>query len=202
VLDNGKMRQISAKSIDPIAKIFLKAGITPDAVTVFGAFAASAISVIFISQGEFLLGGILLSLVGVSDLLDGTMARLSQSSGPWGAFLDSSLDRIVDGFVYGSIIFWIADQANLNATLLWAGIVGLIAAQITSYTRARWESVGVQGKVGLIERSERMIVICAALILTGLGLDIFNFAIYALAIASTFTVLQRILFVRKQLKKS
>jgi CDP-diacylglycerol--glycerol-3-phosphate 3-phosphatidyltransferase len=108
VLDNGKIRAISAKRIDPIARRFLKFGVTPDEVTIVGALLACLISFQFLSQGSFLLGGILISLVGLADLLDGTMARLSNTSGPWGSFLDSTLDRIVDGAIYGSLIFWYA----------------------------------------------------------------------------------------------
>lgn len=199
MLDNGKMRQLSAKSIDPVAKTLLRMKISADAVTIVGAVLASSICVLYLSQGKFLIGGIALSLVGLSDLLDGTMARISNTAGPWGAFLDSTLDRVVDGFVYGSLIYWSATQQNVNERLLAALIIGAIAAQITSYTRARWEAVGVAGKVGLAERSERMIALCAALILTGLGFNLFNLVIYGLAIASIITVIQRIIFVRKKL---
>lgn len=194
------MRQTSSALIDPFAKFLLRIGISADSVTLIGALLACFISVAFISNGHFLLGGILLSLVGVSDLLDGTMARISNSAGSWGAFLDSTLDRIVDGFVFGAIIFWVANLPQKNSALLWCAIVAAITAQTTSYTRARWESLGVMGKVGLVERSERMIALCGAFILTGLGLDIIEFVIYGLTVTSSFTVVQRVLFVRRQLK--
>lgn len=194
------MRQTCSALIDPFAKFLLRIGISADSVTLIGALLACVISVAFISKGDFLLGGILLSLVGVSDLLDGTMARISNSAGSWGAFLDSTLDRIVDGFVFGAIIFWVANLPQKNSALLWCAIVAAITAQTTSYTRARWESLGVMGKVGLVERSERMIALCGAFILTGLGLDIIEFVIYGLAVTSSFTVVQRVIFVRRQLK--
>lgn len=201
MLDNVNMRAISAKRIDPFARRLLKLGITPDEVTVFGALVACIISVQFLSQGNFLLGGVLLSLIGLSDLLDGTMARLSNTAGPWGAFLDSTLDRIVDGAIYGSLIFWYAHFGAVDRFLVISLIIGLIGAQVTSYTRARWESLGVNGKVGLAERSERMILMCSGLIITGLGLNVLPIVIHTLAVASSITVLQRVLFVRKQLKK-
>jgi phosphatidylglycerophosphate synthase len=200
VLDNGKIRAISAKRIDPIARRFLKFGVTPDEVTIVGALLACLISFQFLSQGSFLLGGILISLVGLADLLDGTMARLSNTSGPWGSFLDSTLDRIVDGAIYGSLIFWYAHEGEKNRYLLIGLLVGLVAAQATSYTRAKWESLGVVGKIGFAERSERMIALCTGLIITGLGFDIMPLVITGLAIASSYTVFQRIIFVRKQLK--
>jgi len=200
VLDNGKIRAISAKRIDPVANRLLKIGITPDEVTIVGAILACFVSFKYLSQGSFLVGGILISLVGLSDLLDGTMARLSKTAGPWGAFLDSTLDRIVDGAIYGSLIFWYAHEGEKNRYLLISLLIGLIAAQVTSYTRARWEGLGISGKVGLAERSERMIAICVGLIITGLGLDVMTFIIHGLALASTVTVVQRILFVRKKLK--
>lgn len=201
MLDNVNMRSISAKRIDPMAKRLLKIGMTPDEVTVIGAVLAIIVSIQLLSQGNFLLGGILLSVIGLSDLLDGTMARIAGSDGPWGAFLDSTLDRIVDGAIYGSIIFWYAHDGKTNRYLLISLIIGLVAAEVTSYTRARWESVGVVGKVGLAERSERMIAICAGLIITGVGFNVMPIVIHGLAIASTITVFQRIWFVRKQLKK-
>ena len=200
MLDNAKLRSLSSKRIDPIANRLLKIGLTPDEVTIFGSLIACIISVQFISQGKFLVGGVLLSLIGISDLLDGTMARLSNSAGPWGAFLDSTLDRIVDGAIYGSLIYWYAHDSSTNRFLLISLIVGLVAAQVTSYTRARWESVGVTGKVGLAERSERMIALCAGLIISGFGLNLMPIVIHGLAVASSITVFQRILFVRKQLR--
>ena len=201
MLDNSKVRAIGAKRIDPVANKLLKIGVTPDEVTIFGALLAVIFSIKFLSQGQFLIGGILISLVGVSDLLDGTMARLSNTAGPWGAFLDSTLDRIVDGAIFGSLIFWYAHEGEENRYLIISLIIGLVAAQVTSYTRARWESVGVQGKVGLVERSERMIALCAGLIISGLGLGVMPLVIHGLAIAGAYTVLQRIWFVRNQLKK-
>lgn len=86
MLDNSKVRALGAKRIDPLATRLLKIGVTPDEVTIFGALLAVIFSVKFLSQGQFLIGGVLISLVGISDLLDGTMARLSNTAGPWGAF--------------------------------------------------------------------------------------------------------------------
>lgn len=187
--------------IEPVAKRLLKIGVTPDEVTIFGAVVAVFISINFLSQGQFFIGGVLLSLIGFSDVLDGTMARLNGSAGSWGSFLDSTLDRVVDGAIYGSLIYWYAHKSEENRYVIISLLIGLITAQVTSYTRARWESVGVQGKVGLVERAERMITICSGLIITGIGLNVMPIAIYALALASSYTVMQRILFVRKQLKK-
>lgn len=194
------MRKISSKTIDPIARFLLNKGISADFITVIGALLAALICIFYLSQGEFFIGGVLLSIVGISDLLDGTMARLSNTAGPWGAFLDSTLDRVVDAFLYGAILFWLATQPTFNALLFSAAVISAFMAQVTSYTRARWESVGVIGKVGLVERSERMIALCTAFILTGFGIDIITLVIYGLAVASSFTVLQRITFVRNQLK--
>lgn len=201
MLDNSKMRALSAKSIDPIASALIKAHITADQVTIFGAALATFVSAKFLAQGDFLIGGILLSLIGLSDLLDGTIARLSGTAGSWGAFLDSSLDRIVDGAIYGSLIFFYAKNFDVNSNLIAALLIGLLGAFVTSYTRARWESLGVVGKVGLAERSERTIAMFTGLILTGFGLDVMPVVIHGLAIASTITVFQRVMFVRKQLKK-
>ena len=201
MLDNAGTRARNAVRIEPVASRLLRIGVTPDEVTIFGAVVAVLISINFLSQGQFFVGGVLLSLIGFSDVLDGTMARLNGSAGSWGAFLDSTLDRVVDGAIYGSLIYWYAHDGEKNRYLIISLLIGLVAAQVTSYTRARWESVGVQGKVGLVERAERMITICAGLIITGIGLNVMPIAIHVLAATSTFTVFQRIIFVRKQLKK-
>lgn len=201
MLDNGQMRSLSARFVEPVAGRLLKFGITADQVTIVGAVLTMAVSIFFIGTGQFLIGGILVSLLGLSDLIDGTMARLSNTAGSWGAFLDSTLDRLVDGAIYGSLIYWYSISVLANKWIVIALIIGLITAQVTSYTRARWESVGVQGKVGIAERSERMIALCAGLIITGIGINVIEFVIYGLALASTITVFQRILFVRSSLKK-
>ena len=134
-----------------------------------------------------------------SDLIDGYMARATGVSSKWGAFLDSTLDRIGDAAIFGGLACWFfggGDDRVLAYVTLWAMVMG----SVTSYARARAESLGMEAKGGIAERSDRLVSVLA---MAGLS-DIFDLPIlltvtlWALAVASTVTVLQRMLSVRRQ----
>lgn len=198
MLDNAKARSVIAGGIEPIARGLLKIGLTADAVTWIGAFAVVAVAVVCIAPGQFVLGAVLYGLLGLSDLLDGTMARLSGTTGPWGAFLDSTLDRVVDAAMLIAIAYYFV-QHPAQSWVIPVTLIALAAGQITSYIRARAESVGATCRVGIAERAERSVILWIALLLSGLHENILPFALAFLAIISSITVLQRILHVRKQL---
>jgi CDP-diacylglycerol--glycerol-3-phosphate 3-phosphatidyltransferase/CDP-diacylglycerol--inositol 3-phosphatidyltransferase len=134
-----------------------------------------------------------------SDLIDGYMARTSGRSSSWGAFLDSTLDRIADAAVFGGLVLYFAD---VEGDLLMASVAlyCLVMGSVTSYVRARAESLGMQAKVGIAERADRLV---SVLVLTAFS-DLFNLPIlldvvlWALAVASTITVVQRMVVVRRQ----
>lgn len=185
--------------LDPSAKLLLRLHISPDAVTVVGTLGAVSCAVLFIARGNFVFGVLGVIVFAVADLLDGTMARIKGTSGPWGNFLDASLDRVADGAIFGSVAFWAAseDQMWLAAGTL----IALVAGQVTSYAKARAEAVGAEANVGLVERAERLIAILAALFLSGVGVPwVLDITVWALAILGVFTVIQRVVHVRKQLK--
>ena len=199
MLDNPNSRRTLAHLVDPIARLLIKARITPDALTWFGAGATLVISVVFLA-GDFLLGAVLFGIFGLVDLLDGTMARMLGTSGPWGAFLDSTLDRVSDAAVICSICFYYANSDLPNGNLVAsAGVVALVMGLMTSYARAKAESLNAQCTIGIAERAERNILIYVALLLTSLVTDVMSYAFVILAIVSTVTVIQRIVYVRKQL---
>ena len=200
MLDNPNSRRTLAHLVDPIARLLIKARITPDALTWFGAGAPLVISVVFLARGDFLLGAVLFGIFGLVDLLDGTMARMLGTSGPWGAFLDSTLDRVSDAAVICSICFYYANSDLPNGNLVAsAGVVALVMGLMTSYARAKAESLNAQCTIGIAERAERNILIYVALLLTSLVTDVMSYAFVILAIVSTVTVIQRIVYVRKQL---
>jgi len=200
VLDNAQARQIVAKSVEPIAQGLIKLKVTPDAVTWTGALGTVGISLGLLSQGHLLVGGILIALLSASDLLDGTMARLQGSQGAWGAFLDSTLDRVSDASVICAIIYYYSQSGQQHSqAAVSAGLVSLVMGLLTSYARARAEGLGVDCKVGIAERAERSIILLTALILTGLGLDVLPRGLILLAVVSTITVGQRMWHVRKLL---
>ena len=183
----------------PIAKAVLRVGISPDAVTLVGTLGVAAGALVFFPQGKLLTGVLVITAFVFSDLLDGTMARLSGRSSKFGAFLDSTLDRVGDGAIFGGLVLYFAGPGDSDLYLVLA-LTCLVMGSVTSYARSRAESLGFNAKVGIAERADRLVGI---LVMTGLGaifdLPILMYvALWALAAASTITVVQRIWTVRTQ----
>jgi CDP-diacylglycerol---glycerol-3-phosphate 3-phosphatidyltransferase len=185
--------------IEPVARRLAAIGVTPDALTVIGTIGVSAGALAFYPRGKFWIGTLVITAFVFSDLLDGAVARVTGSSGPWGAFLDSTLDRVGDGAIFAALALWYAGDGN-NTTLCAVALYVLVAGAVTSYAKARAESLGMTCNVGIAERSERLI---AVLVLTGFS-GLFNLpvlraiALWGLAAATTITVVQRIVEVRRQ----
>ncbi|MBI1350725.1 MAG: CDP-alcohol phosphatidyltransferase family protein [Actinomycetales bacterium] len=174
-------------------------GVSPDAVTVVGTLGAVATALICLPQGWFIPAVVIMLVLSLSDLLDGTMARMAGTSGPWGNFLDATLDRIADGAIFGGLAIYGAfqDQPWLTAGAVFALVVG----QVTSYAKARAEAVGATANVGIAERAERLIVVGLAALLAGFGVPyVLAGALWLLGVLGLITVLQRIVVVRRQLK--
>jgi CDP-diacylglycerol--glycerol-3-phosphate 3-phosphatidyltransferase len=178
--------------VDVLAGGLAKLGFTPNALTLLGTFFMLGIGLI-LAQGYFLWGGILLAAAAAFDALDGGLARLTNRVTKFGAFLDSTTDRWAEAFVYGGLIWWFMEQGlRVELMLTYAAIIGSL---MVSYTRARAEGLGVDCKVGLFTRFERIAVL-------GLGL-LFNqmyIALILLAVLSNFTAIQRIVHVNKQMQ--
>jgi CDP-diacylglycerol---glycerol-3-phosphate 3-phosphatidyltransferase len=196
-----RFRAFWTKVFSPVARLLLRWGVSPDAVTLVGTLGVCAGALVFFPQGKLLIGVIVVTLFVFSDLVDGHMARLSGRSSPFGAFLDSTLDRFGDAAIFGGLVLYYVgpgDSEPLAALALYCLVMG----SVTSYARARAESLGMQAKVGIAERSDRLVSI---LVMTGLA-DLLNLmfliplTLAVLAVASTVTVVQRILLVRSQAK--
>jgi CDP-diacylglycerol--glycerol-3-phosphate 3-phosphatidyltransferase len=176
----------------------VRLGVSPDAVTIAGTIGAIVVSLTCLTTGRFLLAIGLMLIIGMSDLLDGTMARLTGSSGPWGNFLDATMDRLADGAIFGSIAFWGA--TNENWWVAGGAIAALVTGQVTSYAKARAEAVGAKANVGIAERAERLILLGIAVLLTGLGVPyVLAAAVWIIAVLGVVTIIQRVVFVRAQL---
>ena len=199
MLDNASARQVLSGIVTPVAKSLIRLKVSADAVTVFGAIATIACAVVFVPSGRFIIASFTIGLLSLSDLLDGTMARLTKSDSRWGAFLDSTLDRVVDAAVLISISAYFLSAMGKNDKALAATAVALVMGQMTSYIRAKAESLDVQCKVGLAERAERTLIVWIALLVSGLGWFCLSGAMYLLALITTLTVIQRVAHVRKQL---
>jgi|SRR5680860_176833 len=195
------LRTFFGNLFTPLAKLLLRLGVSPDAVTVVGTLGVAAGALWFFPRGELVVGVLVVTAFVFSDLLDGTMARLSGTTSPWGAFLDSTLDRVGDSAIFGGLVLFFAgpgDSVPLMALTLYC----LVAGWLTSYARARAESLGMEAKGGLATRSDRLVAVLAAAFfadLTDLPI-LLTATLCALAVASTITVFQRILSVRGQAK--
>jgi CDP-diacylglycerol---glycerol-3-phosphate 3-phosphatidyltransferase len=199
VLNNPAARKAVSGLVEPPARLLLRLHVSPDAVTLVGTAGAVAVALICLPQGLFVLAVALLAVLTLSDLLDGTMARMSGTSGPWGNFLDATLDRISDGAIFGGLALYGAfnDQPWITA----AATLALVTGQVTSYSKARAEAVGATANVGIAERAERLIIIAVATLLTGLGVPyILPAALWLLGALGLVTIGQRMLTVRRQLR--
>lgn len=183
----------------PIVKLFLRLGISPDAVTLVGTLGVVAGALIFFPRGHLLIGVLFITAFVFSDLVDGQMARLSGRTSKFGAFWDSTLDRFGDAAIFGGLALYFAGPGE-SYTLLCLSLYCLVMGSVTSYARARAESLGMDAKGGLAERADRLVLI---LVMTGLS-EIFDLpvlvpiALWILAFASTYTVIYRVLKVRRQ----
>ena len=183
----------------PFVNLFIKLGISPDAVTLVGTLGVSAGALVFFPQGELFIGVLVITAFVFSDLVDGAMARRIGSGSKFGAFFDSTLDRIGDGAIFGGLVLYYAGPGD-NYLYLCLSLYCLVMGAVTSYARARAESLGMDAKGGLAERADRLVLILVATGLSGLfDLPVLIYvALWALALANTQTVLLRVLKVRRQ----
>ncbi len=183
----------------PIGGLLLRLGVSPDVVTLVGTLGVCAGALIFFPRGQLLTGVLVITAFVFSDLIDGYMARHSGRASKFGAFLDSTLDRIGDAAVFSGLALYFAGPGDSDLYLV-LSLVCLVMGAVTSYARARAESLGFTAAVGIAERADRLVSI---LVMTGFS-AIFDLPVllevtlWALALASTITVVQRIWVVRTQ----
>lgn len=194
----NRFRALATRIFTPLARLLLRAGLTPDAVTVVGTLGVAASALWFFPRGEFLWGTLAVVLFVFSDTIDGVMARHSGRTSRFGAFLDSSLDRVGDAAIFGGLVlYYSAHQHQLHTAL---ALTVLVLGMLVSYVRARAEGLGMTANVGVAERADRLVVILVATFVQGVGLwgSAVPAALWLLALLSAVTVLQRILTVRHQ----
>jgi CDP-diacylglycerol---glycerol-3-phosphate 3-phosphatidyltransferase len=151
---NAYARTITDRLLTPIARGLVRLGATANWMTFFG-LVLTLVGVGIIVSGRVFLGAVVVALSGIVDALDGGVARVRGTSGPFGAFYDSTVDRISDVAVFGAVAWLVRD----NALLFGLAITALGAAQVTSYIRAKAESLGWNATVGVLERAERLIIV-------------------------------------------
>ena len=172
----------------------IESRLTPNAISLTG-FVLNVVAALLIWQTEFFWGGVAFIIGSIMDTLDGAYSRMSAKGTPFGAFLDSTLDRIEEGIVLTGVAVWFTKEQNEAAVA--AVVIAVLASLVVSYTRARAEALGVECKVGIATRAIRVVILSVGLVFASLGA--LEPAVYLLAGLSSFTVVQRIFHVRRQL---
>lgn len=202
---NKYARAFFTRVLTPFATLLLRLGVSPDTVTLIGTGGVVAGALGFYPFGHFFWGTVVITLFVFSDLVDGNMARQLGRSSRWGAFLDSTLDRVADAAVFGGIALWYAGGGD-SVLMCGVTIFCLASGQVVSYTKARGESIGLPVNVnGLVERAERLVI---TLVLAGLsGFTLFGVpyigvllpvALWTVALGSLVTLGQRVVTVRRE----
>ena len=174
---------------DPVARALLRAHVRPNHLTLVG-LGVSILAACAFAQGSLRTGAVLLTLAGLFDFFDGSLARLANSVSAFGAFLDSVVDRYSDLVVLLGVVLYYHRAADTTGVFLTIG--ALVGTIMTSYTKARAQSIGVACEIGLIERPERLIVLIA-----GATFNLLTPAMIVLAVLTNLTALQRILYMRR-----
>jgi CDP-diacylglycerol--glycerol-3-phosphate 3-phosphatidyltransferase len=178
----------------------IESRLTPNAISVTGLI-GNLIAAVLILEHHFVFAGIAFILGSLCDMFDGRYSRMSGKGTPFGAFLDSTLDRVEEGVVLAAVAVWFAQDGNDVA--VGATVLAVVGSYMVSYTRARAEALGVGGKVGIASRAVRVVILSAGLVFAAGELvpdfDLLEPAIYVMAALTVFTALQRVLHVRRQL---
>jgi CDP-diacylglycerol---glycerol-3-phosphate 3-phosphatidyltransferase len=196
---NRFARAFVNKLFTPLARLLVKLGISPDVVTIVGTVGVCVGALVLYPRHEFFWGSLVIAIFALSDTLDGTMARLAGRSTRWGAYLDSTLDRVADSAIFGGLVLWYSGDGN-TPHLAALALACLILGSVVSYAKARAEGLGMTANVGIAERAERVVVVLVATALVGLGVSesLLTVVLALLALASLITVIQRMLEVRRQ----
>ena len=195
---NRFARALFTRILTPTAAFLVRRGVSPDVVTLVGTLGVVVGALVFYPMHEFFWGTVFITCFVFSDLIDGTMARMSERSSRWGAWLDSTLDRVGDAAVFGGLAMWFAGDGD-SLLMVALCLYCLSTGQVVSYARARAEGLGMTANVGVTERADRLVAILVATGLDGLGVPYIQAAaLWLLAVGSTITIGQRALAVRRQ----
>ena len=180
--------------IDPVADALVRRGVAPNTITTIGTLCAMASGVLY-AGGWIRTGGWVMGLTALFDVLDGTVARRSGRSTAFGAFYDSTLDRVADGFVLGGFaVFFATRPGGWSLAMVVVSVLGLIGSYVTSYTRARADALGVDASGGVLQRPERVVLLSAPQAFFGLALDgfVLSAILVLLTVTAWLTAAQRI----------
>jgi CDP-diacylglycerol--glycerol-3-phosphate 3-phosphatidyltransferase len=198
---NGRTGPLTAAEMRAVARNrLIESRLTPNAISMTG-LVGNLIAAVLILEEHFVLAGVAFVLGSLCDMFDGRYSRMSGKGTPFGAFLDSTLDRVEEGLVLAAVAAWFAK--NSDELAVGATVVTVVGSYMVSYTRARAEALGVECKVGIASRAVRVVMLSAGLLFAAGEIvpdfDLLEPAIYAMAALTVFTTFQRIFHVRRQL---
>jgi CDP-diacylglycerol--glycerol-3-phosphate 3-phosphatidyltransferase len=194
-ITNGYLR-----AIEPVVGLLIRLRVSPNALTTLGTLCAVMAAVAF-AAGHVMLAGWIVASTGIFDVLDGIVARRTGKATTFGAFYDSTLDRVADGALLAGLAWFFAtDDVHGSSVMVAVALAGIVGTHLVSYTRARAESLGIDAKVGIMQRPERVVLLAVPQALFGLALDglILYGVVSLLALTAWMTAVQRILFVRRR----
>ncbi|NUO89839.1 MAG: CDP-alcohol phosphatidyltransferase family protein [Terrabacter sp.] len=196
---NRLLRASMTRILAPIAHLFLRLGISPDIVTIVGTVGVCVGALAFFPRGNIWIGVLVITAFVFSDNVDGIMARESGRSSKWGAYLDSTLDRIGDSAIFGGLVLYYAGP-GANFWMAGLALACLILGSVVSYAKARAEGLGYTADVGIAERADRLVAVLVAAFFADLFSStlLLGVVLGLLAVASFVTVLQRMVTVRRQ----
>lgn len=190
-----ELQAIFRRLVERLMQPLVRSGITPNIITIVGLL-FSALTAVVLATGNFVAGGLLVLFSGAFDMLDGGLARARGGGSEFGAFFDSTLDRLSEGIIYLGLLYWFtAAQRPKSAVLIYLVILGSL---LTSYSRARAEGLGLECKVGLLARPERVILLGLALFVDGTGIGslpqdrVLVVVLAGMAVLTFFTLAQRL----------
>ena len=195
---NG-LRGAMTRLFTPLAKLLLRMGVSPDAVTIGGTVVVVTTALWAFPTGHLLLGTLIITVFVLTDSLDGVMARQAGRSGPWGAFLDSTMDRFGDGAIFAGLVLWFTAGGDDRLTAVLA-LVCLVLGSIVPYARARAEGLGMTASGGIAERADRLLLVLVATFVVGVGAPVvvLTVVLSLLVVASAITIVQRMSKVYRQ----
>ncbi|HUZ53641.1 MAG TPA: CDP-alcohol phosphatidyltransferase family protein [Streptosporangiaceae bacterium] len=186
-----------AQLLTPVGKALARTPLTPNMLTVIGAVGVTAGALTLFPTGHLFVGTVICTVFVLTDMLDGALARITGSSGVFGAFLDSTLDRVADSAVFAGIAIWLAGGGH-DRPLALVALFCLVTGGLVSYAKARAEGLGLRCDVGIAERTERLLIGLVAIGLAGLGVPyVLPAGLWILAVLSAITFGQRVYAVRK-----
>ncbi|MBE2997429.1 CDP-alcohol phosphatidyltransferase family protein [Nocardiopsis sp. HNM0947] len=183
----------------PLGRSLARIGLTPNIVTLIGATGVIASALYFYPRGHLYAGSVVITVFALFDMLDGAVARAKDTASEFGAFLDSSLDRVADAAIFAGLMWWFIAEGD-DPVLAGLTLFCMISGFMVSYVKARAEGLGVNCDVGVAERTERLVVILVAAGLGGLGVPyVLAGGLWLLAGMSLLTILQRLVETRARL---